>query len=191
MRSKITTLLIAAASVFALSGVAVASASAHEFHSSKEGTLKGRAAGATEGGIQLRGFSCNQVPISGKVKAGFLAALNQTVTFKQCEGGGSGYTFTAMELEANANGTARLLNTATMTEGGTGCVWSIAPSGNEKLTVHYASNKNGTVTEAATKWVLQATVPGEKSPLCAKEHETINITGNWLVEVEGGILSWA
>jgi hypothetical protein len=191
MRFKIKTLLLAVVSVFALSGVAVASASAHEFHASKEAAIEGSGDGGQGFSIVSGAWTCQEAAITGKAKAGSLASLVETIKYGQCEGGGTGFKYTPVELEYSAGGTAKLLNTVTIEARSAKCTFTIAPAGNEALTsIRYTSNKSGTVTEE-DEFHVQAT-SATTGAFCTKgEKLEIGFQGNLTLGETGGVLSWA
>jgi hypothetical protein len=194
MRFKIKATLVAVLSVCALSGVAVASASAHELHSTKEGTLKG--VGDGEQYITTPyGFTCDGATVTGKVKAGYFTSFDETIDYEKC--GYYGYKVTPVEFELNANGTVKLLNTVKIENKSAKCYFTITPAGNEKLTTtEYVSNKAGTILQENNLFKVKATSfseSGKPGSVCGEndEQQTLAFEGNLTLEVVGGLLSWA
>jgi hypothetical protein len=198
MRFRLKTALSAAMMICALSGVAVASASAHEFHASKEGALKGNLSGGEQVFSSSTGayYQCEQAAIAGKVKAGYFTKFNPTISYTKCYGNGYKTTVTPMEFELNANGTVKLLNTVTFETKVLECKTTFVPSKNENLSeMVYVSNHEGTLT-LRSRYFMKGTsysLTGEKSTQCGGYGEEHSFTtGEFLlVSLEGGTLSWA
>jgi len=132
MRFKIKATLLALIAVCALTGTAAASASAHEFIASNAGALSGRAeTGTPELALTGSGGSyhvtCDGGTVTGKAKAGSQATLIETVQDEECSFIGWTVKPTPMELELNANGTVKLLNTVKFENKAIKCAWSISP----------------------------------------------------------------
>jgi hypothetical protein len=186
MRFKIKATLVAALSACALSGVAVASASAHQFHTNltKEGVTAGKNINKNVYVESSEGvWKCNEDKLAGKAKAGNQAVLIETITFSGCENGVS-----KMELEVNAGGTAKLLNTVEVGPGGHGhCDLQLSPSKNESLPLAYFNHSSSEILETLSpsgSFELQGNVP-EKSCLDKSENTWARISGEFSLGIEG------
>jgi opacity protein-like surface antigen len=186
MRFKIKTLLMAAVAVCALSGVAVASASAHEFIASKAGTLKGT--GGRQGfQIPEGSGECGSTTIAGgKAKSGSQADLVEDVTYNEC-GVGYNWKFTPAEYEVGAAGTLKLLNTVTFSNAVAKCHWTIAPQ--TVAEPHLSFADSGSELKEGAELSLLAEGSGG---LCGKvgTQQKIYLGGNLTVGLEGGTLQY-
>jgi hypothetical protein len=187
-RSKAVWLALAA--VLALSAVAVASASAHEFVASKEGTLKGTnnseihkfttAAGTVE---------CLKATGSGKVKGLKFKTQKVKVAYGECttSSGTISATVSEAEFEFNAEGTVTVLNT--IKSESDGCTVTVGPTGNSGLKSVTYENKSGKVN-------LKSNVGGitySASSGCAGGEKTGTAgeyVGNEETELVSGTLEW-
>jgi hypothetical protein len=139
MQLKIKAAFLAALSICALSGVASASAFAHEFTASKAGTTTG-SSGEQVFSDSAGLLECASSTSTGKVKAGAQKALVETVTYSKCQAFGEHFTASPAEFEYSAEGSVKLLKAMTW-EFATGkCHLTITTAGNEKLETAKYSN---------------------------------------------------
>lgn len=196
MRLNLRMVLLTTAAVCAFAVTAAASASAHEFHSSKEGAVKLTAESErTEQQFSFEGvgnFAC-PATVTAKVKAGYFGAMTETITYnspgyRSC--GRSVLGFPAMEFEFKAGGTARLLKDATIKEPITKCEITFPTTGNEALAASYWST--GTVVHEQLQAHLKGTATAGKGGGCGTPGPVSEeFSSNFVLEVEGGLLSWA
>jgi hypothetical protein len=187
MRFKYQTLLVAALSILALSGVAAASASAHGFVAAKEGPLKG---GQTKSGGDWTmtistgsAWACEGATVSGKAKAGSQTTLDETITGLKCAA--HEWVYSPIELEYNIAGTAKLLNTVTVESRANSCHLTLKPAGNEAFKAKDSNQGSSEISEE-DNFQAKAESSGGGDGDCGKAGAVeIGLTGLLAVGIEG------
>jgi hypothetical protein len=191
--SKLKTMLLVSVAALALSAGAASAASAHEFIASKAGNLLGGGLGNQEFVLKSGATtSCEEASVTGKSASGAQKALVETITFNGETCSNIGFSkISPMELEINAEGTAKLLNTVTFEarSGGLRCYLTLPAKENEKLTGMKYSNGASKVEESSG-----VTFTGESTggcqPVGPKGAATLTWKGLLNVGLEGGTLQY-
>lgn len=184
-RTRIVGLCLVA--VFALSAVAAASASAHEFVASKEGTVLDHGLNTHKFKTSVGTVECKKVSSEGKAKSGKQETLTEKVTYSECEltepFKGSA-TVSVAEYQFNANETVSVLNTITVKT--SLCTITVGPQ-SKLSSVKYKNLTGGKVEVNAGVKAIEYKTSG----LCgSKTEKTGEYTGLAEAELSGGTLEW-
>jgi len=198
MQLRFRSVLLALVAVAALGGSAAASASAHEFVSSKTGALTDPVTTPVEFqiGESLENVKCNnKTPPSG---TGTVTELKRktlivAVTYPDCFWTGVPFklrSFTA-EWEVSAEGHMKLLKTFQLETPtwGPPCKWNVVPSAGEESTVAFSNSspvKTVTAVRASKHMKEELASPGE----CGKANESTTWSETFTLGTEGGTLQW-
>ncbi len=188
MIKRIAILGLVLPTVFALAGASAVSVSAtgHEFIASRVGKTKSAGASAQIFETGAGTIECTQVSGTGKIKELRSVVHKETLTYSECTGyGGIAIKISAVHFEFDADGSARLEKTVTVTPEGVGCVVHIEPQTFESL--GYTNGSGATVTAQAE--VTKIRTKGSGGP-CGGEDAEGSYTGSMTAELEGGTVEW-
>jgi hypothetical protein len=184
-------LIVSLLAVLALSSVAVASASAHEFIASKTGTLKGHALNTqeftTNGGV----VKCTEAATTGKVTETKATSQVVKVTYGKCTAFGFvETTISPAEYLLDASGAVKILNTILIDVKvpiiGT-CSVTVGPQEIASTSSVSYANKSGKIEEKSNVEGITYTSSGGS---CGSSGTNGKYVGNNEVELEGGTVEW-
>jgi hypothetical protein len=195
-RIKLLGLTIVA--LLALSALAAASASAHEFIASKKGT-------ATDVGTNTQVFKdepkavaveCKKTESTEKITSTKTKTQKASVKYTECTAFGFPATISEAKYLFNAEGSVKVENTITVEVPGAGCKVVVGKTGNSKLkTITYENKESGSghgkVAVKASVSKITSEVKGGGG-LCGKEGKLKegSYTGAALVTLPEGEVSW-
>jgi hypothetical protein len=195
-RIKLLGLTIVA--LLALSGLASASALAHEFEASKTGT-------ATDVGTSTQVFKdepsavaveCKKLTSTEKITKTKAKTQKASVKYTECTAFGFPATISEAKYEFSAEGSVKVENKITVEVPGAKCKVTVSPTGNSKLkTITYTNKESGTghgkVEVKASVSKINSEVKGGAG-LCGKEGKLKegSYTGSALVSLAGGEVKW-
>jgi hypothetical protein len=179
--------LLAALAIVGTSAVSV-SASGHEFVANKTGKTKGKQTNAQVFKTSAGTLECANVSSTGEVTALKSAVHKETLTYSGCSAFGyPKVKITAVNFEYNANGSAKLENTVTITPEGSGCKITIPAQTVEE--VAYSNEPAGQIT--ATANALNIHSKGNGGGVCGTGENTEgSYSGSIDAELEHGTVEW-
>lgn len=189
---------LALVALFAFSGLAAASAMAHEFEASKTGT-------ATDEGTTVQVFKdepkataveCKKTTSTETITKTKTKTQKAVVHYTECTAFGFPATISEAKYDFNAEGSVKVENTITVEVPAAGCKVVVSPTGNSKLkTITYenkeAGSGHGKVEVKSNVSKIESEVKGGGG-LCGKEGKLKEgtYTGNALVSLAGGEVKW-
>jgi hypothetical protein len=177
--------LLGAFAIVAVSAVSV-SASGHEFVASKTGKTKGKATNAQVFKTSAGTLECAHVASTGEVTALKSAVHKETLTYTACIAFGyPSVKITPAHFEYNANGSAKLESSVTITPEGSGCKIVIPAQTVE--TVTYENTPAGQITARANVLNIHSKGTGG---VCGAENSEGSYSGSVAGELEGGTVEW-
>jgi hypothetical protein len=185
--ARIKILGVALVAAFALTALAAAMASAHNFSASKAGAVTDHSTSSqvfvTNGGT----VTCTSETSKGNVPAGLALTTTEKVGYSGCTAFSFvGATISEAEYEFSADETVKVLNTIKISI--TGCTVTVSPSGNTTLkSVTYSDSKSDLKVNAAVSNITYTSSGG----LCGTSGTNGKYTGESLVEESGGTLGWS
>jgi hypothetical protein len=180
---RVGLVLLTASVLIAGSAVAV-SASGGEFVSSTTGKTKSKQSDAQVFKTGAGTIECSKVTGTGEVKEGKTTTHKEVLTYSGCEGFGTVLSVSAADFEYNANGSAKLENTVTVSSESLGCNVQIEPQTLESI--GYSSSSGKVTAEANVSKIHSKGSGGE----CGGNNTEGSYTGNIKAEIEGGTLEW-
>jgi hypothetical protein len=200
---RLKVIVLALVAVFAISAVASATASAHEFVASKEGNLTGKALNTHKFKTSAGTVECEIAKASGTVVAPLIKETQLgKVKYEKCHvtfiGNPAAEVAPEVEYEFFAGETKEhplvtpwvtLKNNITITIPSAGCKIEVNSAGNSELkSVSYANLAGGKLEIKAT--VKGITYKGTGGLCGNKEEKNGEYTGNEEVGLEAGTIEW-
>ncbi len=171
-----------------LGGLAIGSASAHEFVASKTGTTKGKQTTVQKFETSAGVFECKKDTTEGSVTEGSQKTTIVKVQFKECAAFGFGVNASVAEFEFSAEGTVTIKKLITMELPLAECQITFPTTGNSGLkTVTY---KNLTGGKLELKSLLKGMTYNSTGGTCGESGTNGAFNGSSEVELPSGTLEW-